>query len=94
MTGEGQTSPPGVTGRVTAASSGRTPQPVLPVAVLIGDQPASVTFYGEAPGVVSGVMQLHVQIPSNVRPGEVPVSVSVGGNAVRVNELETLFLSI
>jgi uncharacterized protein (TIGR03437 family) len=93
MTGEGQTSPPGVTGRVTALS-GRTPQPLLPVAVLIGDQPASVTFYGEVPGVISGVMQLHVQIPSNVPPGDLPVSVSVGGNAVRVNELETLFLSI
>jgi uncharacterized protein (TIGR03437 family) len=80
MTGEGQTSPPGVTGKVTAVS-GRTLQPVLPVAVLIGGQPASVVFYGEAPGVISGVMQLNVQIPSNIPSGEIPVSVSVGGNS-------------
>lgn len=46
LTGEGQTAPPG-----------RTPQPLLPVAVLIDGQPASVTFYGEAPVLISGVMQ-------------------------------------
>jgi uncharacterized protein (TIGR03437 family) len=52
MTGEGQTSPPGVTGKVTTVSAvpPRTPQPVLPVRVLIGGQPATIAFYGEAPG--------------------------------------------
>jgi uncharacterized protein (TIGR03437 family) len=80
MTGEGQTSPPGVTGMVTAAS-GRTPQPVLPVSVLVAGQPATVSFYGEAPGVVSGVMRLNVQIPWNVAPGNLPISVSVGGGS-------------
>ena len=79
VTGERQTSPPGVTGKVTSMS-GRTPQPLLPVAVLIGGQPASVTSFGEAPGMISGVMQLNVQIPSNVPSGEVPISVTVGGN--------------
>jgi uncharacterized protein (TIGR03437 family) len=80
VTGEGQTSPPGVTGKLTPMSD-RRPQPVLPVAVLIGGQPASLTFYGEAPGVLSGVMQLSVRIPMNVLPGDLPVSVSVGGNS-------------
>jgi uncharacterized protein (TIGR03437 family) len=81
MTGEGQTSPAGVTGKVTTVSAALplTPQPLLPVAVLIGGQPASVTFYGETPGVISGVMQLAVRIPSNVRSGDVPISVSAGG---------------
>jgi uncharacterized protein (TIGR03437 family) len=68
-----------VTGRVTAVSD-RTPQPVLPVSVLIGGQPATVAFYGEAPGVVSGVMQLKVLIPWNVVSGEIAISVYVGGN--------------
>jgi uncharacterized protein (TIGR03437 family) len=83
MTGEGQTSPHGVTGRVTTVSSTPplTPQPVLPVRVLIGGQSASVEFYGEAPGLVSGVMQLNVRIPSNVPPGDLPISVFVGGNS-------------
>jgi uncharacterized protein (TIGR03437 family) len=83
MTGEGQTSPPGVTGKVTTVSSTSplTPQPLLPVAVLINGQPATIAFYGEAPTLVSGVMQLNVQIPSNVPSGNLPLQVSVGGNS-------------
>jgi uncharacterized protein (TIGR03437 family) len=80
MTGEGQTSPAGGTGRVTTVSATPplTPQPLLPVAVIIGGQPAFVAFYGEAPGFVSGVMQLNVQIPANVPAGDLPILVSVG----------------
>jgi uncharacterized protein (TIGR03437 family) len=83
MTGEGQTSPLGLTGQVTTVSTTTplTPQPILPVAVLIGGQPAYVAFYGEAPGIVSGVMQLNVQIPTSVPSGSLPVSVSVGGSS-------------
>jgi uncharacterized protein (TIGR03437 family) len=51
-----------------------------PAPVPIGGQPPSVTFYGEAPAVISGVMQLTVQIPTNVLPGDLSVSVTVGGN--------------
>jgi uncharacterized protein (TIGR03437 family) len=83
MTGEGQTNPAGVTGKVTTvnpAGKPLTPQPVLPLAVLIDGQPANVTFYGEAPGFVSGVMQVNVQIPAGARSGNLPVSVQVGSN--------------
>lgn len=81
VTGEGQTAPAGVTGQITTVSSTPplTPQPLLPVAVLINGQPASVAFYGEAPGLVSGVMQLNVQIPANAPSGNLPISVFVGG---------------
>jgi uncharacterized protein (TIGR03437 family) len=75
LTGEGQTSPPGVTGKVTVNS----PRPVLPVTVRIGGQSATLAFYGEAPGLISGVMQLEVRIPANVPEGDLPISVSVGG---------------
>jgi uncharacterized protein (TIGR03437 family) len=83
MTGEGQTAPQGVTGKVTTESvtGPLTPQPVLPVVVLIGGQLASVVFYGEAPGLVSGVMQLNVQIPAGVPSGNLPITVSVGGSS-------------
>jgi trimeric autotransporter adhesin len=85
MTGEGQTAPAGMTGKVTTVSATPplTPQPVLPVAVLIGGQPASVAFYSEAPGLVSGVMQLNVQIPESAPSGDVPILVSVGGNSTQ-----------
>ena len=82
MTGEGQTSPVGVTGKVTTVSltPPLTPQPLPPVAVLINGQPATVAWYGEAPTLVSGVMQLNVQIPPNVPSGNLPLQVSVGGS--------------
>jgi uncharacterized protein (TIGR03437 family) len=82
VTGEGQTAPAGVTGKVTTVSPSPplTPQPLLTVAVLINSQPAYVAFYGEAPGLVSGVMQINVQIPANVPSGNLPIVVSVGGN--------------
>jgi uncharacterized protein (TIGR03437 family) len=82
MTGEGQTSPPGVTGKVTTLSptTPLTPQPVLAVSVLIDGQPASIAFYGEAPALVSGVMQINVAIPANAPSGNLPIQVLVGGN--------------
>ena len=82
LTGEGQTSPAGVTGKVTTVSAVplMTPRPVLPVSVLIGGQAASVASYGKVPGVTSGVMQLNARIPSNVPSGNLAISVSVGGN--------------
>jgi uncharacterized protein (TIGR03437 family) len=87
VTGEGQTAPPGVTGEITtvSATAPLTPQPILPVTVSINGQSAFVAFYGEAPGLVSGVMQLNVQIPTSVPSGTLPISVSVGGIASRNN---------
>jgi len=81
LTGEGQTNPPGVTGKVTVVTPGLqlTPQPLLPVTVSIGGQQVAISFFGEAPGIVSGVMQINVQIPLTVSSGDLPVDVSVGG---------------
>jgi uncharacterized protein (TIGR03437 family) len=83
MTGEGQTSPQGLTGAITAATLPPpqvTPAPLLSVGVLINGQPALYTYAGEAPGLVAGVMQLNVQIPSNAPSGNLPIAVSIGGN--------------
>jgi uncharacterized protein (TIGR03437 family) len=87
LTGEGATSPAGVTGGVTAvSSSGQLPVPVLPVAVLVNNQPATATFAGEAPGLVAGVLQVNVQIPADlVIPAgslvfNAPLVISIGGN--------------
>jgi uncharacterized protein (TIGR03437 family) len=84
MTGEGQTQPTGVTGSVTAVNTSGsgplTPQPLLLVAVTIGGQPATVSFYGEAPGLVAGVMQVNVIVPAAASSGTDSLVVSVGGN--------------
>jgi uncharacterized protein (TIGR03437 family) len=46
----------------------------------VDGQVAYFNFAGEAPGLVSGVMQLNVQIPAKARSGDLPITVSVGGN--------------
>lgn len=83
MTGEGQTSPPGITGSITCKSGCNTlqqiPVPLQPVTALVGNQPAKVTFYGEAPSLVAGVLQVNLVIPPNTPSGAVPLIVSVGG---------------
>jgi len=79
-TGEGQTTPGGVDGKL-APLNAPLPKPSANVTATIGGQPAQVTYYGAAPGEVEGLMQVNVQIPSGVAPGEVPVVLSVGGVA-------------
>ena len=79
MTGEGQTSPAGVTGAITTGTLPPpqvTPAPLLAVSVLINGQPALWTYAGEAPGLAAGLMQLNVQIPSTAQSG-VPNSIQV-----------------
>jgi len=83
MTGEGQTSPPGITGSVTCAggcaSTNQIPTTEAPVTAFIEGLPATVGFYGEAPDLVAGVMQVNVTIPSYIQPSIVPLSIKIGG---------------
>jgi uncharacterized protein (TIGR03437 family) len=76
-TGEGQTAPAGVDGQINAGPS--FPIPVLPVAVTIGGQPATVTYAGGAGGGVAGLLQINARVPDNVTPGSnVPIQVTLG----------------
>jgi trimeric autotransporter adhesin len=93
ITGEGQTSPPGVTGMVTPITSvSQLPKPLLPVSVLIGGQPASIYFYGEVPFYqgnqlvyVSGVLQIDAIIPAATASGNVSLVVTVGNASSQSN---------
>jgi uncharacterized protein (TIGR03437 family) len=76
-TGEGQTVPSGVDGLITGSPG---PLPALPVAVQIDGLDTLVYFAGEAPGIVSGVLQVNAQIPNAANPGPaVSIAFSVGG---------------
>jgi uncharacterized protein (TIGR03437 family) len=81
VTGEGLTSPAGVDGRIT---TNPFPTPVMGVSVTMNGQNVPVTYAGEAPGLVAGVMQVNALIPSNLLsefttlPVAVPVVVTVG----------------
>ncbi|MCW5977238.1 MAG: hypothetical protein KIT09_04135 [Bryobacteraceae bacterium] len=51
----------------------------LPLSATVGDAPATVTYAGSTPGLVTGVMQFNLLIPDNAPTGDaVPVRVSVG----------------
>ena len=75
-TGEGQTIPGGVDGRLGGPPFTRS---ALPVTATVGGLPATVQYAGGAPQQVMGVMQVNVQIPPGVAPGGyVPVILQVG----------------
>ncbi len=82
-TGEGQTSPPGVDGGITPSRL-PFPAPNLPVTVNIGgiEVPSTaITYAGEAPGLISGVLQVNAQIPATVPSGPATLIIRVGGTA-------------
>ena len=59
---------------------------MLPVTATIGGIPATVQYYGTAPGIVYGVMQVNILIPANAPSGgSVPIQISVGNNATQSN---------
>jgi uncharacterized protein (TIGR03437 family) len=58
------------------------PTPTLPVSVTIGGAAAKVLYAGGAPGLVSGVVQINVQIPAGTPAGNsIAVVVTVGGKS-------------
>jgi uncharacterized protein (TIGR03437 family) len=59
-TGVGQLDPPGADGKIASAPLGK---PVLPLSVSINGVDAEVLYAGEAPGLVSGVVQINVRVP-------------------------------
>ena len=82
MTGEGQNIPGGGHRQRDLLERLRDdrpiPKPGAPVAAFVNDQPATITFYGEAPGLVSGVMQVNVVVPPYTRSGPASLSITVG----------------
>lgn len=75
-TGEGLIDPPGQDGQLVG-----TPlrHPILPVSIQIGGIEAEITYVGSAPGLVSGLFQLNVRIPLEVKSGSsIPVDLKIG----------------
>jgi uncharacterized protein (TIGR03437 family) len=79
VTGEGIIPAPAITGQVTSSIS---IVPLLgPPNVLIDNLPATVSYFGEADGFVSGLMQVNAIVPAGVHTGQADsLSISIGGN--------------
>ena len=76
-TGGGQTSPAAQDG--ATANPGQPLQPLLPVSVAIGGQPAQVLYAGSAAGMVEGVLQIDLVVPPDAPTGPaLPVVLKVG----------------
>jgi uncharacterized protein (TIGR03437 family) len=85
ITGEGETNPSGITGKITVANltgiGPLAPVPLLNVTVLVDGQPAkAINYVGEVAGIVAGVLQINFTLPDNARTGDLPLLVSVGSN--------------
>jgi uncharacterized protein (TIGR03118 family) len=52
--------------------------PVLPVSATIGGQTAQVLFAGSAPGLLAGVLQVEVVVPTAASTGAQPVVLTIG----------------
>ncbi|MDQ6759719.1 MAG: putative Ig domain-containing protein, partial [Acidobacteriota bacterium] len=79
-TGEGQTDPPGVNGKIL--NSDVLPRPRLLVTVQVNGQQVDAPYAGGAPGLTAGVFQVNVHLPDNLPHGvQVPVVVSVGNQS-------------
>jgi uncharacterized protein (TIGR03437 family) len=61
-----------------ALTNDALPRLALPVSVTIGGAVAQVLYAGIAPGLVSGAIQVNVQVPSGVVSGSAPVLLQVG----------------
>ena len=79
-TGEGQTSPQGVNGKILTSSV--LPRPRLPVTVQVAGQQVEVLYAGGAPGLAAGIMQVNVRLPDTLPRGiQVPVVLTVGNQS-------------
>jgi uncharacterized protein (TIGR03437 family) len=82
-TGGGQTNPLSVTGSVSPSNT------LLPLAgwsegsntvtATVGGQPATVTFAGAAPTLVTGVIQINLKLPAGITGNSLPIVITING---------------
>lgn len=83
-TGEGQTNPPGVDGKVATLAD--LPAPAQGVSLTIGGQPADdITYAGAIPFEVAGLFQINARVPAGIGPGNQPVVVTIGNAQSQAN---------
>jgi uncharacterized protein (TIGR03437 family) len=80
MTGEGVTNTVPSDGAVAPTNGTGLYKPILPVTATVAGIPATVLYYGSAPGIVYGVMQVNLTIPANAPSGPQPIVITVGTN--------------
>ena len=84
--GAGQTNPNGSDGSIVPTSVSPFPSPATSaVTATVAGQAAQVLYGGDAPGLVSGVLQVNVVIPTGTPSGLQPVVVTIGSASSQAN---------
>ncbi|HXI43392.1 MAG TPA: IPT/TIG domain-containing protein [Bryobacteraceae bacterium] len=83
-TGEGQTRPAGVDGKLANGPASTWPKPLLTVSATVGGKNAGVLYAGAAPGYVAGLMQINLKLPAGVASGTWPLVLHVGSFSTNV----------
>ena len=83
-TGEGQTKPAGVDGKVATGAVASLPKPLLPVSATVGGKTAGVMYAGAAPGYIAGLMQINLRLPG-IASGSSPLVLNIGGFTTTVS---------
>jgi uncharacterized protein (TIGR03437 family) len=78
MTGGGQTNPTSATGTVTPGGSTLYNIPGT-VTATIGGVSAPVQFAGAAPGLVTGVIQVNIKVPTGISGSTLALAVTING---------------
>jgi uncharacterized protein (TIGR03437 family) len=83
VTGEGQTTPAGVTGKLNEFTRLEDfPRPVASVTVTIGGQNAEILYAAGAPGFLAGLMQINARVPQSAQTGAaVALGVTIGSTS-------------
>jgi uncharacterized protein (TIGR03437 family) len=90
MTGEGFTA-----GASDGAIATGLLSPVLPISATIGGIPVTPLYAGTAPGIVTGIMQVNLQIPLNAPSGpSVPIVITAGTGASAASTQAGITVSI
>ncbi len=76
-TGGGITVPPSTDGALNPDTT--TGSLALPVTATVNGQTATVQYYGPAPTLVSGIIQVNVLIPAGTPSGNIPVVIQING---------------
>jgi uncharacterized protein (TIGR03437 family) len=82
MTGGGQTNPASTTGTVTP--NGTLYNVPGTVTATINGVNAPVKFAGAAPGEVTGVIQVNLQVPTGISGSALPLAITINGSTTQV----------
>jgi uncharacterized protein (TIGR03437 family) len=85
MTGEGLTQPASTTGGIAPSDGTGLNKPPLNVTATVGGLTAKVEYYGSAPGIIYGVMQVNVRIPTGVSSGPQPILITMGTSTTAIS---------